>query len=59
MEVGFVPERGDMKQAFDWMWKISVCSLLAGFWACIGWDAARRLRLVELVQPWVQEALGT
>ena len=45
-----------MKEAWGWMWKISVCSLWAGFWACVGWDAARRL-MPEIIW-WAQGALG-
>lgn len=43
-------------KAIRWMLEISVCSLWAGFWACIGWDAARRL--VPEIIPWLQEAFA-
>ena len=47
-----------MKNAICWLVGLSVGPFWTGFWLCIGWDTARRLRLVELVQPWLQGVLG-
>ena len=45
-------------KAIRWLAEISVGSAWAGFWACIRWDTARRLQLVETLQPWLKEVLG-
>lgn len=39
-------------KAIGWLIQSSVASLWAGFWFCIGWDAARTLI------PWLLGALG-